>query len=131
MKFLVRLMQTGRHHKAFCGIGKPLLAQALPQEKGLRGCRSPLLEGSVVMCADLLYPVRALRPVIESSGCELSSPVMESSSAKTTTGRECSDFSRRVPKCDSERTANSQGNLAGLPLSPDPGTDAARGRSAR
>jgi hypothetical protein len=56
-------MQTGRHHKAFCSIGKPLLAQALSREKGLRGCRSPLLEGSVVMCADLLYPGPGFVPV--------------------------------------------------------------------
>jgi hypothetical protein len=50
------------HHKVFCGIRKPLRAWGRPrkkaanekrcQRKGLRQCRSPLLEGLSLMCAD-------------------------------------------------------------------------------
>lgn len=61
-------------------------------EKGLRRCRSPLLEGLSLMCADPVFVVGVAAP--RNGSFELSSPVMGSSRTKTARAAECSCFSR-------------------------------------
>ena len=77
----------------FCGIGKPLPACAPLNEKGLRRCRSPLLEGLSLICADPVCLVRVAGPPKLSA--KFSAPVTKSSRAKTAGARKCSYFSRR------------------------------------
>jgi hypothetical protein len=74
----------------------------MPNENGLRQCRSPLLEGLSLMCAD---PVSALGRLPQKSFVRAIVTCHVIVKEKTARNAECSRFSRHAPAGADDRTA--------------------------
>ncbi len=124
MMFLVLSPQAHRHHKVFCGLGKPLPAPLGAPRKRAAAMPQPSLGRSVVVSCRPVCLVRDAYPL--NCSRELSPRVIKSSRAKTTYLCKCSDSSRcRFSRAQRKRAWHS----LFLPFFPDrramPGTTAA------